>query len=253
MKFSKPIDGIYNVEMHLDEGDRDRIRNVFNEEPEFKKVCEFKEKILEYKSETVLPLDEVSPKGKQKILMVFGNPAINSVENGMFYFSKNPKENLGGNEKIFGKHQMWSKLEKSGLLRNIHVSNEDSFKAREEEARKRKEVILQGNTLNKYLVGLTTFYSFPTPVTGRYKNVPGVEKVFGKKLIEEIQSEEIKRLQGYELFKNACFIFAQKSTYEIYKSKVPDSPQVHYWPGAAIMQKGGGGEDLKKILEEFCI
>ena len=114
-------------------------------------------------------------------------------------------------------------------------------------------MILEGSTLNKCLVGLTTFYSFPTPVTGKYKNVAGVKKVFGQKLLEDIQCEEIKRLQGYEHFKNAFLIFAQKSTYEIYKLKVGDSPEVLYWPGVAIMRKGSGGEDLKKILMDRCI
>ena len=114
-------------------------------------------------------------------------------------------------------------------------------------------MILEGSTLNKCLVGLTTFYSFPTPVTGKFKNVAGVKKVFGKKLLNDIQCEEIKRLQRYEHFKNAFLIFVQKSTYEIYKSKVKDSSSVRYWPGVAIMQKGSGGEDLKKILMDRCI
>lgn len=253
MKFYKPNDGIYKVKIHLDEEDSSRIRDILDAEPEFKKVCGIKRNILEYKSETVLPLDDISSKGKQKILMVFGNPAINSVDKGMFYFSKNPKEGPGGNRKIFAKHQMWSKLEKAWLIRNVDVNDEDSFKARKKEAEERKKLILEGSTLNKCLVGLTTFYSFPTPVTGKYKNVAGVKKVFGQKLLEDIQCEEIKRLQGYEHFKNAFLIFAQKSTYEIYKLKVGDSPEVLYWPGVAIMRKGSGGEDLKKILMDRCI
>ena len=253
MKFCKPNDGIYKVEIQLDGEDSSRIRDILKEAPEFKKVCKIKGETLEYKSETVLPLDDISSKGKQKILMVFGNPAINSVKNGMFYFSKNPKEDPGGNRKTFAKHQMWSKLEKAGLIRNVDVNDEDSFKARKKEAEERKKLILEGSTLNKCLVGLTTFYSFPTPVTGKYKNVAGVKKVFGQKLLEEIQREEIKRLQGYEYFKNAFLIFAQKSTYEIYKLKVGDSPEVLYWPGVAMMQKGSGGDGLKEILMDRCI
>ena len=253
MKFFKPNDGIYKVKMHLDKKDSSRIRDILKEAPEFKKNCNIKGETLEYTSETVLPLDDVSSKGKQKILMVFGNPAINSVDKGMFYFSKKPKEDLGGDRKKFAKHQMWSKLEKAGLIRNVNVNNQDSFKAREMEAEERKRLILKGNTLNKYLVGLTTFYSFPTPVTGKYKNVAGVKKVFGQKLLDEIQCEEIKRLQGYEHFKNAFLIFVQKSTYEIYKSKVGDGSKVRYWPGVAMMKRGSGGEDLKKTLMDCCI
>lgn len=253
MKFFTPKDGIYKVKMHLDKEDSSRIRDILKEAPEFKKICNIKGETLEYKSETVLPLDNISSKGKQKILMVFGNPAINSVENGMFYFSKNPKEDPGGDRKKFEKHQMWSKLEKAELTGNVDVNDEDSLKARKKEAEERLKLILEGNTSNKYLIGLTTFYSFPTPVTGKYKNVAGVKKVFGQKLLEDIQCEEIKRLQGYEHFKNAFLIFVQKSTYEIYKSKVPDSPEVCYWPGVAKMKKGSGGDGLKKILMDRCI
>jgi len=251
MKFYKPNNGIYKVKMHLDKEDSSRIRDILKEALEFKKIYKIKGKTLEYKSETVLPLDNISSQGKQKILMVFGNPAINSVDKGMFYFSKKPKEGPGGNRKIFAKHQMWSKLEKAGLIRNVDVKDEDSFKARKKEAEERKRLILKGNTLNKYLVGLTTFYSFPTPVTGKYKNVAGVKKVFGKKLLEEIQCDEIRRLKGYKYFKNACLIFAQKSTYEIYKSKVGDGSKVRYWPGVAMMQKGSGGDGLKEILKKL--
>ncbi len=168
MKFFKPNDGIYKVKMHLDKEDSSRIRDILKEAPEFKKICNIKGETLEYKSETVLPLDDVSSKGKQKILMVFGNPAINSVDKGMFYFSKKPKEDPGGDRNKFAKHQMWSKLEKAGLIRNVNVNNEDSFKAREMEAEERKRLILKGNTLNKYLVGLTTLAYLVIFETGHF-------------------------------------------------------------------------------------
>jgi hypothetical protein len=253
MEFSKPDNGIYKVEMRLGEEDASRIRSVLKEESEFKKLCEMKGNVLEYKSETVLPLEESNPQGKQKILMVFGNPAINSVVHGMFYFSKSPRKDGDAKGKKFPRHQMWSKLEEAGLIRRIRVDDKDSFRARKAEARKRKELLLQGNTLNRYLVGLTTFYSFPTPVVGKYKNVSGVKRVFGKKLLEKIKDEEIKRLRGYRHFEDACLIFAQKSSYEVYRAKALESSRVYYWPGVRIMQEGSGGDGLKKIIERRCV
>ena len=62
MKFYKPNDGIYKVKMHLDKEDSSRIRDILDPEPEFTKVCGIKRNILEYKSETVLPLDDISSK-----------------------------------------------------------------------------------------------------------------------------------------------------------------------------------------------
>jgi hypothetical protein len=59
MIFYNANDGIYKVEMKLDEEDSFRIRNILKEESELKKLCKIKGKSLEYKSETVLPLDGV--------------------------------------------------------------------------------------------------------------------------------------------------------------------------------------------------
>ena len=181
--------------------------------------------------------------------MVFGNPAINSVKNGMFYFSKKPKINTPGKNYAYNKHQMWSKLEKAELIDHIHIKCIDSLQARQKEADIRRSLILEGKTADKFQIGLTTFYSFPTPVIGKFKNVEGIKKIFGKKLLIRIQHEEIKRILEYNFSKNAILIFVQKSTYEIFKDNVAGDIQYYYWPGVAMMKHGSSGSDLKNLLE----
>jgi len=194
---------------------RSKIKEALHKEPEFKKVCCTNKNNFKYESETILPLDEENT-GKQKILMVFGNPAIHSVEKGMFYFSKRPKFNE------YSKHQMWGKLEKAGLIKNVDAKDTESLNKREKEADARRDLILRGKTCDQYLLGLTTFYSLPTPVTGYYKNVEGVKRVFGETILPEIQDQERKRILGYKFAKEALLIFVQKSTYKIFKSKAPN-------------------------------
>jgi len=250
MKFSEIKNGKYTVTIKLKADLRSKIKDALHKKPEFKKVCCIDRNNFKYESETILPLDTENA-GKQKILMVFGNPAIHSVEKGMFYFSKAPKFNKEKQGKEYSKHQMWGKLEKAGLIKNVDAKGEKNIDMRNKEADARRELILQGKTCDQYLLGLTTFYSLPTPVTGYYKNVEGVKRVFGKTILPEIQKQEIKRILGYEFAKEALLIFAQKSTYEIFKSKAQVKIKYAYWHGVAMMRKGSGGKDLKRIIFEY--
>ena len=58
----------------------------------FKSLCTLRSGILRYESETLLPL--VGEGFKPKILLVFGNPATQSVKNGMFFFSKTDEHHM---------------------------------------------------------------------------------------------------------------------------------------------------------------
>lgn len=251
MEFSKIINGKYTVKLKLDNYLSSKMGNVLEEEPEFKDICSLNDDILEYESETLMPLDSYDGKDKKKILMVFGNPAINSVKHGMFYFSKKPKLEPSGNNFKYDRHQMWGKLKKAGLISNVNRNCSDSLQARQEEATIRRNLIHDGKTSDKYQLGLTTFYSFPTPVIGKYKNVVGVRRVFGEKLLIKIQHEEIKRILKYSFSKNAILIFAQKSTHDIFKKNASTNIPYYYWPGVAMMQKGSSGLDLKNRLESI--
>ena len=214
----------------------------------FKKIYSLNNNILKYKSETIVPVNR-DPK-KQNVLLIFGNPATHSIKYGMFFFSKSNDH----------RHPMWKKLHDAKLVKLIdysHLKDKSFLEIRGLEANEKKEIIKKGMSSDKYLVGLTTFYSFPTPVKSGYKysNVKGVERVFGN-ILSYINSMEIERIIGYEFAKNAIFVFVQKSSYCVFKK---ESKQINnkiikkciYWP--AVCRKKNAlnkGTDLAKMLAQ---
>jgi hypothetical protein len=110
---------------------------------------------------------------------------------------------------------------------------------------------MEGNTCADYIIGLTTFYSFPTPVkpdskektkrpmSYKFGNVEGVEKLF-KAILNRIQKMEYERLNSYEFAENAVWIFTQLSSYRYVKG----FQRFDYWP-----LRRTGSVDLKKILQ----
>jgi len=201
-------------------------------------LCSFRNGILTYKSETILPL--IHRRNREKILMVFGNPAIHSIKNGMFYFSSGH----------FRRHTMWSKLAEAGLMKTVECNSEDMdlLERRKLEADKRRKLILDGITSEKYIIGLTTFYSFPTPVIQKYKfsNVTGVKRLFHP-IISEINQMEFNRILSYPFAKNATLVFVQKDTYETFNSL----NGCIYWPAVSRRKDARKkGSDLAKMLTE---
>lgn len=181
---------------------------------------------MRYESETLLPA--LTDGTKRKVLLVMGNPAIHSVKNGMFFFSR-----ADG-----GRHGFWGKLAKAGLVRTVPKTT------RHGEALLRRKMILDGGASEKYLVGLTTFYSFPTPgpVKAHYNGVAGVEKLF-EPILEQLSKMEKERILSYPFTDGAIIVFTQKSSYQRFCGITGMEPV--YWP---IRGKGSGGEKLGKLI-----
>ena len=240
MKFSKITNGQYTVKLDLNEYLRsDQVKSFKNQlgeigqcDNDFKDICKLKGNTLEYDSETVLPL--VGNNSKEKVLLVFGNPAIHSVKNGMFYFSRADSK----------RHSMWGKLSKATFVQEFKSKKKDLLKARKEEAIKHKHMIHTGTSSDRYLVGFTTFYSFPTPVEKGFKfsNVAGAERIFAP-MLETIVRKEIKRIESYEFFENAKLVFVQKSSYKAFLEASKHVP--FFWP---IRGKGASGSALVELL-----
>lgn len=205
---------------------QEKISDISKEDPWFGSICTLNKSVLKYRSESLFPEKGNSP--KQKVMMILGNPATHSVANGMFFFSKNNGE----------RHQFWGRLDNAGLLEKFECDS------REEEADKRRNFILaEGCESDRYLLGLTTFYSFPTPVTGRFKDVKGVETLF-EDVLDRLQQMEYSRLVSYDFSKDAIWVFTQKSSYQYVKSGNSFS-KIAYWP---LRGKGSKGEELGGIL-----
>lgn len=190
-------------------------------------ITKINENELSYTSETIFP--QRCDSEKEKVLLVFGNPATHSIKYGMFFFSKS---NLS-------RHNIWKKLHKKELITMVNYSNSPNLsklEIRTKEAKERIEMISKGETSQNYLVGLTTFYSFPTPVIDKYKfsNVSGVLKLF-KPIIDSTNIMESKRILGYSFTNDATLVFVQKDSYDTFKKyisslKNPKFKRLIYWP-----------------------
>jgi hypothetical protein len=187
---------------------------------------------LTYTSETIFP-----PKryvNKQKVLIVFGNPAFHSIKKKMFFFSRAKNQ----------RHGMWAKLEKANLIKPVRINDDDLMLARKREAKERKKMISSGQASEKYCLGLTTFYSFPTPVRGRFRDVQGAEKLFRPILKKIIIPFEINRILAYSFTQDAILIFVQKSSYEAFKPHF--NQRIIFWP---VRGKNSSGAYLSRILK----
>ena len=115
-------------------------------------------------------------------------------------------------------------------------------------------MILNGTTSEKYLIGMTTFYSFPTTVIQKYKfsNVAGVKKLF-RPIISKINKMELKRILSYRFTKNATLVFVQKDTYETFASLNPSKIKgCIYWPAVSRRKDAPKkGSDLAEMLTEL--
>jgi len=109
------------------------------------------------------------------VLLVFGNPAIHSVKNAMFFFSRSDG----------GRHAIWGKLDGACLVRAVHK------KTRYQEAITRQKLILSGSASRRYSVGLTTFYSFPTVKPAGARSLTVITLYFAPLLfLMEIEKKE---------------------------------------------------------------
>jgi hypothetical protein len=185
------------------------IRDIGHEDPSFQSICGMCGSVLSYKSESLFPLDTNCDPSKKKVLIILGNPATRSVANGMFFFSM-------GKGSTQETHTFWKKLEKPGLIHKIRRSTLN------EESETRKEMIINGTLSNNYLLGFTTFYSFPTPVKGDFKDVAGLWRLF-KPIMQQIQDMECNRLRNYksdyQFANNADWIFHEKTSHRCAEKK----------------------------------
>lgn len=233
LQFGKIDDGQYEVQAALlalfrNTTDLNKFKNAFEkiEDSEFHSICKLTGNTLIYKSETIIP--EKYDTKKKRVLIVVGNPATHSIKNGMFYYSQGKKKT---------KHKFWGKLEKAELLPKIPKTT------RKDEAAKRKEIIKGGDGHKDYVIGLTTFYSLPTPVG---IDARGVERLF-KPSINIIQEEEYERIKGYSFSKGATLVFTQESSHEFVKERIEEGKHpfkaIELWP-----IRVGSGEGLIKLL-----
>jgi hypothetical protein len=97
---------------------------------------------------------------------------------------------------------MWGKLQKANLIKPVRFSDDNLFLARKHEAEERKKLISAEQASEKYTLGMTTFYSFPTLVKSRFRDVQSVEKFFRPILKDIIIPFEVDSILKYSELEN---------------------------------------------------
>lgn len=148
-------------------------------DPYNQKIYKFnKEKqTLTYKSEQLIP---IKTDNKPPLLLVLGNPASHSVENGMFFsFEKDGIE-----------HRFWKIMRTSGVL-DLPVQSHLSIK---DQNIQRKQHLFKLEYETPFRIGLCVFISMPSGPSKDYSGVLGIQKLIGAKTMREIEKEERKRV-----------------------------------------------------------
>lgn len=209
---------------------KSNLEKMKEEDKDSNEIYKLDGSILKYTSETLMPAK--GDDKRKKLLFVLGNPATHSITGKMFFFSKNNGD----------RHSFWGKLEKADILANFNSTRED-------EANSRRKLILDGNRGSNFIVSFTTFYSFPTPVEGKFKDVAGVEKLF-KPIIYKIMEEEFDRINQYAFSMGATLICTQKAGFDYMSSPLRKNrafDNILYWP---IRGKDSSGDNIEELLNK---
>ena len=151
------------------------------------KIYKFNEKkqTLIYDSEQLVPS---KTDNKPPILLVLGNPASHSVENGMFFsFEKDEQE-----------HRFWKIVRTTGVL-DLSIESHLSIK---EQNNQRKKRLLELEYETPFRIALCVFISMPSASSfdpkehssKNYSGVAGIHKLIGAKAMRRLEVEERERV-----------------------------------------------------------
>lgn len=204
------------------------LQRIRSTAPSFADICLLKNGVLRYESISLVP--PRTGGDKQKVLLVVGNPSISSVASGMIFYARRDG----------GRHGFWSKLARAGLM--TPVAEDD----RRREADKRREKLLTDTVSSHYSLGITTFYSFPTPASddAPYCGSAGVEKIF-EPVLKQIRALEVQRLISHPFLDGSVLVFTRKSLLKHFYRTTGIKP-VH-WP---IRGEDSSGEELARVLAD---
>ena len=141
-------------------------------------IYELKNGALFYTTEQLMPVktDERPP-----LLLIFGNPATHSIQNGMFFSSRKD-----GIENRFWKHV----LQRAGILDLVF----DEGLSTKERNKLRLERMLAVNYGTPFRIGLSVYWSMPSSAGGPWSCVAGIRKLIGARALKRLEPYERKRV-----------------------------------------------------------
>lgn len=161
-------------------------RRLFDQKwPEFlashvnnREVYSLRGDTLHYSSEELVPK---KLNKKPALLMVFGNPAPQSIKSGMFFsYERDKKE-----------HRFWKDILRAAQISTL---SSDPGSSIEELNASRKQQILNLTYSPDYRVGLCVFITMPSAAGGSWGGVAGIRKLLGGEAFERIEKEESLRV-----------------------------------------------------------
>ncbi|MBA7505650.1 hypothetical protein ES706_04326 [subsurface metagenome] len=140
------------------------------------KIIQYKKGVLSDLTESAIPPKQDS---RPPLLLLFGNPAPDSVRHRCFFASEKGKR----------EHRFWPILEKAGII---------SFKNTAEDINTfRTRSLFDLNYESPFRIGLAVFYSLPSPASDlKWGGVAGLRKLFGARAFREITLYEKKRVES---------------------------------------------------------
>jgi len=151
-----------------------RYESFLDSDADNRCIYELKQGTLFYTTEQLIPAET---DGRPPLLLIFGNPASHSIQNGMFF---SPKKDAKENR--FWKHV----LQRAGIL-DLALAEGLSTKDRN---KLRLERMLTLNYDASFRIGLCVYWSMPSSAGGPWSGVAGIRKLIG--------ARALKRLEHYE-------------------------------------------------------
>lgn len=222
-----------------------------------KNLFDYTKNKLTYQTEVLLPKIN---KNRINLLMVVGNPALHSVAEGMFFSYQ--RTAVKGK---WSEHRFWKGLRECGILKFRRTFKTPSPENIGKLNKLKRDCLLTGNYKSNFNLFLLTYFSFPTPSTGKYNGVGGIKKVIGGDLFAELKEFELQRFKGIVLSNNIKYVLCfQKDVLDEIKSQVEyeqiddilDKPIYRINNLKTTLYAAGStrlilGEENKKILKEI--
>jgi len=141
-------------------------------------IYELKQNTLFYTTEQLIP---AKTDGRPPLLLIFGNPASHSIQNGMFF---SPKKD--GKENKFWKHV----LQRAGILDLVLA---EGLSTRERN-KLRLEHMLELSYDTPFRIGLCVYWFMPSSAGGPWSGVAGIRKLIGARALWRLEPYERQRV-----------------------------------------------------------
>jgi len=136
-----------------------------------------------YRTECIIPRKQDL---RSPLLLVFGNPASQSVYSEMFFACEG-----SGQE-----HRFWKILRAAGILAFPSAANGDRRPTLEKSNQLRKNALYELCYESPFRIGLAVFYTMPSGASGPWAGVAGLRRLFGTQALRRICKCEKDRVNG---------------------------------------------------------